>query len=275
MPFEARHLLLAFAVSSLGTLTANAYPKSMDIGILAIDYYSGNTGGGGMADLYYMHDGGVNFYWGAATWLPPSAGSATRAPSIAMDLSETQVKMRAVTNIGTTRGEREYNDFLYFGGHGLDSTLFLGDDKSAGFGRAFPSQLHLGKGYTRWFLANACALFHYPNPAAVWNPAFQGLKAMLGFVSLVYDNPWSWYLYDDFWQNWTGRGKNLMMSFFGAEDDLVNAYLLPTRGLSEGCLSAVNQDYCSDVLQGVPSNYSQASFGAGTFYAHSWGPIEY
>src|SRR4051812_23212350 len=118
MPFTARHLLLGFAVASAGTIAANAFPASMDIGIFAIDYYSGNTGGGGMADLNYMHDGGVNFYWGANTELPPYAAGRTGNPSLALDRYNTQVTRSAITDVSPSYGHREYCDFIYYGGHG-------------------------------------------------------------------------------------------------------------------------------------------------------------
>lgn len=263
---------IAFA---LAFTRAWSYPVSMDIGALAIDNYTAN--GGGVFDLNYMIAGGQSFFWAAQTDVPPYAGSNTSTPTLALDLRNTQVTKSAITNTNSGYGNREYCDFVYFGGHGSNGALFLG--QSPGYGQVFPADLNLGAGYNRWFLANSCSLFNGGAPATVWQPAFKGLKAMLGFKSYVFDNNLTWDLYNDFWLNWTSREKSLLTSFFDAEANYGYKHLYPTKGLEPGCLSAQysdpSWDYCREFFRLAAHNYTKAVANTGYYYSKVIGSPQY
>jgi hypothetical protein len=247
----------------------------MDIGAFSIDDYTGN--GGGMYDLSYMIAGGQNFYWGAAANVPGYAGANTNAPTLALDKRNTQVTRSAITSTSSSYGSREYCDFLYYGGHGIYGEMFLGN--YSGYGYVLPADLNLGAGYNRWLLANSCSLFNGGAPASVWQPAFKGLKAMLGFKSFVFDNNLSWDLYNDFWLNWTYRGKSLMMSFFDSEANYGYKHLYPGSGLEPGCLSAQylndSWDYCREFFRLVPHDYTKATANTGNYYSRVIGNPQY
>jgi len=247
----------------------------MDIGAFAIDSYSLN--GGGALDLSFMIAGGQNFYWAAKTNVPPFAGGNTSTPTIALDARDTQVNKAAITSTSSNYGSREYCDFVYYGGHGSYGGMFLGN--YAGYGFVNPADLNLGAGYTRWFLANSCSLFNGGAPATVWQPAFKGLKAMLAFKSYVFDNNLSWDLYNDFWLNWTSRGKSLLTSFFDAEANYGYKHLYPTKGLEPGCLSAQYSngafDYCREFFNLVSHDYNKAIANTGYYYSRVIGAPQY
>jgi hypothetical protein len=257
--------------------SAFAYPISMDIGAFAIDDYISN--GGGMGNLGQMVAGGQNFFWAAQADVPPYAGSNTSAPTLPVDVRNTAVTKAAIMNTSSAYGNREYADFLYFGGHGLSGgAMYLGASDPP-YGQVIPSNLQLGVGYNRWFLANSCSLFNGGNPATIWQPAFQGLKAMLGFKSFIFDNNLAWDLYNDFWLNWTSREKSLMNSFFDAEADYGYKYLYPTKGLEPGCLSAQYPggawDYCREFFRLVAHDYAKAPANTGYYYSKVIGSPQY
>lgn len=277
---RSRRFRAVFGACLAGSLLATpqalvAYPVSLDIGTLAIDDYIGN--GGGMLNLGYMIAGGQNFYWGAASNVPGYAGANTNAPTMAMDSRNTQVTKAALINTSSSYGNREYCDFLYYGGHGIYGKPFLGD--FAGYGYVNPADMNFGVGYNRWLLANSCSLFNGGAPATVWQPAFKGLKAMLGFRSFVFDNNKSWELYNDFWANWTFREKSLMISFFDAETNYGYKHLYPSKGLEPGCLSAQyttpDWDYCREFFRLVAHDYNKAPSNTGNYYTRVIGSPQY
>jgi hypothetical protein len=256
---------------------AYPYPVSMDIGAFAIDNYSNN--GGGMGNLGQQVAGGQNFFWAAQANIPPYAGANTGAPSLAVDARNTAVTKAALTNTSSAYGNREYADFLYFGGHGLNGgVIYLGAGNPP-YGQAVPSELNLGTGYNRWFLANSCSLFNGGDPATIWQPAFKGLKAMLGFKSFIFDNNLSWDLYNDFWLNWTSREKSLMISFFDSQSNYGYKHLFPSKGMEPGCLSAQYSngsfDYCREFFRLVAHDYSKAIANTGYYYSKVIGAPQY
>jgi hypothetical protein len=263
-----------FAAFCLPTI-AGAYPISMDIGTFAIDDYASN--GGGMGNLSFMIAGGQNFFWAANSNIPGYAGGNTSTPTLALDNRNTQVTKAAITNTGSGYGSREYCDFVYFGGHGLDGKMYLGNLPAYQF--VNPADLNLGVGYNRWIFTNSCSLFNGGAPATVWQPAFKGIKAMLGFKSYVFDNNLSWDLYNDFWTNWTYREKSLMTSFFDAEANYGYKHLYPSKGLEPGCLSAQYTagawDYCRDFFRLVSHDYNKAAANTGYYYSRVIGTPQY
>lgn len=247
----------------------------MDIGAFAIDDYAGN--GGGMLNLNNMIAGGQNFFWAGQTDIPPYAAGNTGGPTLAIDLRNSQVSKAALTSTSSGYGSREYADFVYIGGHGSNGKFFLGN--FAGYGYVNPAEMNLGVGYNRWLMTNSCSLFNGGAPAEVWQPAFKGLKAMLGFKSFIYDNNLSWDLYNDFWLNWTSREKSLMMSFFDSEANYGYKHLYPSKGLEPGCLSAQYSngafDYCREFFRLVAHDYSKAVANTGNYYSKVIGAPQY
>lgn len=249
---------------------AAAFPVSMDIGTFAIDNYSAN--GGGLPNLTYQIASGQNFFAGANANVPgysQAMAGGTGGPSLAMDKRDAQVSKAAMTSASSGYGNREYNDFLYYGGHGLIGGIYLGS--GAGYGSVSPSEFNLGLGYNRWFLANACVLFNTsPAPAAAWQSAFKGLKAMLSFRSAVFDNNQSWQLHNAFWSSWTWSEKSLLNAFFDAQSNYGYAHLYPSAGLEPGCLSAqvpANRiDYCRESFKWTEKNYTPATQNTGYYY---------
>jgi hypothetical protein len=252
-----------------------AYPVSMDIGSFAIDNYTDN--GGGMLDLNYMIGSGQNFFWAANANVPPYAGANTNIPSLALDARNSQVSKAAISNTSSSYGSREYCDFVFYGGHGSYGKLFLGN--FSGYGYVNPSDLNFGAGYNRWILSDACSIFNGGAPATVWQPAFKGIKAMLGFKSFVFDNNLSWDLYNDFWLNWTSREKSLMISFFDSQANYGYKHLYPSKGLEPGCLSAQYSngsfDYCREFFRLVAHDYSKAVANTGYYYSKVIGAPQY
>lgn len=271
---HSRISLGALCVGLLSSLSP-AYPVSMDIGTFAIDNYNGN--GGGMFDLNFMIAGGQNFFWAANLNVPGYSGGNTSSPSLALDNRNNQVSKAAITSTASGYGSREYCDFLYYGGHGVNGKMFLGNGGSYGY--VNPADLNLGVGYNRWIFTNSCSLFNGGTPATVWQPAFKGIKAMLGFKSYVFDNNLSWDLYNDFWTNWTYREKSLMMSFFDAETNYGYKHLYPSKGLEPGCLSAQYTagawDYCRDFFRLVGHDYNKAAANTGYYYSKVIGNPQY
>ncbi len=269
---------------AIGALTVlvSAFPPSLDIGTFTIDDYGGN--GGGLPNLSYQIAMGQNFFAGANVNVPPfsslnaSPGLGTTGPTFALDKRNTYVTKAAITSGSNTQGNREYCDFVYYGGHGLSGNLYLG--AGANYGAVGPSNLSLGTGYTRWFMAHGCSIFKTATPPAdAWQTSFRGLKAMLSFKSLIYDNNLSWDLFNDFWLNWTFREKNLYNSFFDAEANYGYKHLYPTRGLEPGCLSAQvfagSPDHCSTSFRNVNHDYALAIANSGNYYSRIIGTPQY
>ena len=257
------------------------FPSSMDIGAFAIDNYAGN--GGGASNLSFQISGGQNFFAGANANIPgysssaATPGNGTGNPSLALDRRDNQVTKNLITSTVSGYGSREYCDFVYFGGHGLIGGLYLG--AGAGYGNVAPADMNLGVGYNRWMLANGCSLFNTGSPAAMFQPAFKGLKALLSFKSVVFDNNLGWDLYNDFWANWTYREKSLLTSFFDAQADYGYKHLYPTKGLEPGCLSAQvpadRIDYCRESFRWVNHDYAQATANTGYYYSRVIGKPQY
>ncbi len=275
-----RFLAVAF-LSILAVKEANCFPVSMDIGAFAIDNYDGN--GDGMLNLNYMIASGQNFYWAASTNVPGycnalgAGGSGTNSPTLALDARNTQVTNAAITFTGSGYGQREYCDFLFYGGHGLNGSLYLGG--GGGYGSVSPASMNLGAGYNRWFMTNSCSLFNGGTPATIWQPAFKGLKAMLGFKSFVFDNNLSWDFYNNFWNEWTYGEKSLLTAFFDANVNYGYKHLYPSKGLEPGCLSAqvpgTRIDYCREVFKFVNHDYTPATANTGYYYSKVIGTPQY
>ena len=247
----------------------------MDIGTFAIDDYISN--GGGMNNLGFMIASGQNLFWAANSNVPGYAAGASNNPTLALDNRNTQVTKAAITNTSSGYGSREYCDFVYYGGHGLNGTMYLGASNPP-YGSVSPSALNLGVGYNRWLLTNSCSLFNGGDPATMWAPAFKGLKAMLGFKSFVFDNNLSWDLYNDFWTNWTYREKSLLNSFFDSEANYGYKHLYPSKGLEPGCLSAQTPnavDYCREAFKFVSHDYNKATATSGYYYSKKIGTPQY
>jgi hypothetical protein len=260
---------------------ANGFPVSADIGTYAIDFYDGN--GGGMLNLSYMIASGQNFYWAASTNIPgyssvaAAVGTGTGGPTIAVDARNPQVTNAAITTTSSGYGQREYCDFLFYGGHGLNGAPYLGG--GAGYGAVSPGSMNLGVGYNRWFVTNSCSLFNGGVPATIWQPAFKGLKAMLGFKSYVFDNNLTWELYNNFWSSWTYGEKSLLTAFFDANVNYGYKHLYPSKGLEPGCLSAQvpsnRIDYCREAFKYVNHDYAAATANTGYYYSKVIGTPQY
>jgi hypothetical protein len=248
----------------------------MDIGAFAIDDYLGN--GGGKFNLGFMIAGGQNFFWAANNSVPPYSAGQTNNPSLAIDARNTQVTKAAITNTSSSYGSREYCDFVYYGGHGVNGGMYLGASNPP-YGTVTPNMMNLGVGYNRWLLTNSCSLFNGGSPATVWQPAFKGLKAMLGFKSFIFDNNLAWDLYNDFWLNWTYREKNLLTAFFEAETNYGYKHIYPSKGLEPGCLSAQvpadRLDHCREVFKNVAHDYNKATANTGYYYSKVIGTPQY
>ncbi len=253
----------------------------MDIGTIAIDLFSLN--GGGAPDLSFQIPGGQNFFTTANLNIPPysnsvgTPGNQTYGPNLALDLRNTQVAKTALISTSSAYGNREYCDFIYYGGHGFPGGFFLG--LNPGYGNVVASEMNLGVGYNRWFLANSCSIFNSAAPATTWQPAFHGVKALLGFKSVIFDNNMGWDLYNDFWLNWTFRSKNLSNSFFDAQANYGYKHLYPTKGLHPGCLSAQvpagTTDYCSQLFKLISHDYAAATPNTGNYYSRIIGNPQY
>lgn len=264
--------VLVYAGFALTILAAplQAFPPSSDIGLMTIDNYAAN--GGGMSNLMYQIASGQNFFAGANANIPgysSSLSGGTSGPNLAMDKRDNQVDKNTVISTSSSFGNREYNDILFYGGHGIPAGVYLG--ASGGYGPVTASEFNFGSGYNRWFISNACILFNTPSaPATAWQSAFKGLKAMLGFRSVVFDNNQSWELYNEFWLNWTWREKSLLNSFFDAQANYGYAHLYPSLGLEPGCLSAQvpagRIDYCRESFRWTEKNYNKATENTGYYY---------
>lgn len=248
---------------------AFAFPPSMDIGTFAIDNYSAN--GGGMSNLTYQIASGQNFFAGANANVPgyvASLAGGTTGPNFALDKRDTEVTKAAITSTSSSYGNREYCDFTFYGGHGLGGGIYLG--AGGAYGSVLPADFGLGTGYTRWFLAGSCIIFNAGDPSNAWWAAFKGLKAMLGFNSIIFDNNQSWQLYNEFWLNWTWREKSLLNSFFDAQANYGYAHMYPSLGLEPGCLSAQvpvgRIDYCRESFKWTEKNYNKAMENSGYYY---------
>lgn len=258
---------------------SSAFPPSMDIGTFTIDNY-GSTGGG-MPNLTYQIASGQNFFAGANANIPgysSSLAGGVSGPNFALDHRDAQVSKADITNTSSSWGNREYSDFSFYGGHGLNGALFLG--AGGGYGVVNPGDLNLGLGYNRWFMAHSCVMFNTGSaPATHWLPAFKGLKAMLGFKSVIWDNNLSWNLFNEFWLNWTWRERSLLNSFFDAEANYGYSHLVPSAGLEPGCLSAQAPagriDYCREAFKWVDKNYNQATANTGYYYNRIIGSPQY
>lgn len=255
-----------------------AFPPSMDIGAFTIDNYSGN--GGGMPNMSFQIAAGQNFFWGANANVPgysAAMNGGTYGPNLALDKRDNLVTKAAITSTSSGWGNREYSDFVFYGGHGLNGQLYLG--AGGAYGGVQPSNLNFGAGYNRWFLAHSCLLFNVGNPAAHWQPAFKGIKALLGFKSIMWDNYESWNLFNEFWLNWTYREKSLLNAFFDAEANFGYAHLYPATGLEPGCLSAQvpsgRIDYCRESFRWVEKNYAPAIANSGYYYNRIIGSPQY
>lgn len=231
--------LILFAQQAAST------PISMYIGTFAIDDYVGN--GGGKNNLGMMIAGAQNFYLTAYDAITQYTGGSL-TPYQSMDKRNTQVTASAFKSTASSYGARGYNDFVGYFGHGLNTGFYLGAS-SPPYGLVTASQLSLGSGYERFFLANACSIFNNPSgPISHWNSSFKGLKAMIGYKSLMYDNNLSWYLFNSFWNGWTFQNKSLLNAFFDANSDYGYKHLFPSKGLTPGCLSAqvpIGTDYAT------------------------------
>jgi Family of unknown function (DUF6345) len=275
---------ISFVMTTLALLPklTLGFPISMDIGTFAIDNYAGNGGGG--VNLSFQIAAGQNFFAGANTYVPSfsastaAPGLGTSGPSFALDKRDTYVTKSAITSTSSSYGSREYCDFVFYGGHGLVGGLFLGSGGS--YGTVAANEFNLGMGYTRWFLANGCSLFNtVAAPATAYQTTFKGLKAMLSFKSVVYDNNLSWELYQEFWLNWTYRDKSLLNAFFDAQTNYGYKHLYPSKGLEPGCLSAQvavgRIDYCREPLRYVTHDYVAATANSGYYYSRIIGTPQY
>jgi hypothetical protein len=276
----SRKILATSFFFALALGKVDAFPVTMDIGTFAIDDYSGN--GGGMLNLGYMVGSAQNFFWAANANVPGysatvPAGTGSAAPTFALDVRNTQVTKSAITNPSSGYGSRGYNDFIFYAGHGVNGSLYLG--ASAGYGNVLPAEMNLGSGYNRWFLANSCSLFNGGAPATIWQPAFKGLKAMLAYKSFVFDNNLSWELYNNFWSSWTYGEKSLLTAFFDANVNYGYKHLYPSKGLEPGCLSAQvpsdRIDYCREAFKFVNHDYAAATANTGYYYSKVIGSPQY
>ena len=259
----------------IGLQETQAFPVSADIGTFTIDDYSSN--GGGAPNLNYMIASGQNFFWAANSNVSGYSAGACSNPTLALDLRNTQVTKSAITSTSSSYGSRGYCDFVFYGGHGINGSMFLGFN--GGYGQVFPADMNLGVGYNRWFFTNSCTLFGGGTPAAVWQPAFKGLKAMLGFKSFVFDNNMSWDLYNNFWSQWTYGEKSLLTAFFDANANYGYKHLYPMKGLEPGCLSAQvpsnRIDYCREIFKFVNHDYTPATANTGYYYSKVIGTPQY
>lgn len=278
MLVSLKSVLVALPLGVLPALSW-AFPPSLDIGAFAIDNYVSN--GNGLPNLTYQIAAGQHVFSGANYSVPgytAAHSSGTGGPNMALDRRDTQVTKAAITSTSSGYGNREYCDFLFYGGHGLPGGIYLG--ASPGYGGVSANELNLGSGYNRWFLANGCNLFNTASePAAAWQPAFKGLKAMLSFRSVVFDNNMSWHLYTDFWLNWTWREKSLANAFFDSQTNYGYSHLYPSAGLEPGCLSAEvpagRVDYCQEAFRGTDKNYAPAIANTGHYYSRVIGAPMY
>lgn len=270
----------ALALFSLALIAQDveAFPLTVDIGAFAIDNYGAN--GGGMPNLSYQIAAGQNFFWGANAQVPgysAAMSGGTSNPNLALDFRDNSVTKAAITNSSAAYGSREYNDFVFYGGHGSSGALYLG--AGGAYGAVLPHELNLGVGYTRWFIGHSCSMFNVANPAVHWQPAFKGVKALLGFKSVMFDNYESWALFNEFWLNWTYRERSLLIAFFDAEANYGYKHLYPSAGLEPGCLSAQvpygRIDYCRESFRWAENNYNKATANSGYYYNRIIGSPQY
>lgn len=102
---------------------------------------------------------------------------------------------------------------------------------------------------------------------------------MIGYRSLMWDNPLSWSFFLEFWNNWTIREKSLLNSHFDAVSWLFariqadpDAWGPPgwIPGYESGCLSApvpaMTMDHCRLTFKYVAHDYVPGNPGTGYFY---------
>jgi uncharacterized protein DUF6345 len=274
--------VLASVACLLLSSKPNAFPVSMDIGTFSIDDYISN--GGGVNNLGFMIASAQNFYWAASLNVPgysssaAAPGTGTKSPTFALDARNTQVTRSNITSTSKVYGNREFCDFTFYGGHGINGSFYLGAGDPP-FGQVSPSQLNFGVGYNRWLMTNSCSLFNGGDPATVWQLAFKGLKAMLGFKSFVFDNNLSYELYNNFWSAWTYGEKSLVMAFFEANTNYGYKHLYPTKGLEPGCLSAQvlggGIDHCLEAFKYASHDYLPGKANTGYYYSKKIGQPQY
>lgn len=247
-----------------------ANPPTMDIGTFSVDNYLGNASGNALAsnldyenqsaDNFFIKGRGmISFYQGFNS--NPAGNTSTATLHISK--KDNLCTKAAITDLSSGSGHREYCDFLFFGGHGFPKGFFLGSNFTT-YGKVYPIDLKLGKDYNRYMLINSCSIFNTASPLTDWSPAFAGLKALLGFKSLVTDNPANTYLYDAFWYYWT-QGGGLSDSFAEAQNNYGTSYV-SFPGIETGCISAKpitgTIDYCDETFRNVAYAHDRPASGA-------------
>lgn len=169
----------------------------MWIGTYAIDDYQGNGGGVNLGESI----AGADAFWDAAN------AYSSLAYRFTIRENEQVTRLQLSNN-----PRREYADFVYFDGHGVNDAAYLGADPDYGF--VDVTDMAHGTSYNRWVYYYACSMLesHHTDPGLGWiidrwEPAFRGVQVVLGYGSGVWAVSYKDDIHNDFWDRWTtGEG---------------------------------------------------------------------
>jgi len=256
-------LVILFSLLIMGVV--HGLPSNCEICTRAIDLYSGN--GGGAPDLGTCKREGLEYAnQGVATINAKYPQSYPEYVQEAFDKSCQKWTF-------TPQGHWSCN-FLQYGGHADQSTMFLGN--GANYGKVYPSDLKLGaNGFypwlsPKWFHTRACDMFWEAGRGGTniyyWSSAFMGLHTMLAYGSLSYDTQVSGQPATDFWNRWVTLSQSIWTAYSESEATYGYQRVSGATGITVGCLSATRTaggNYCD--LSYVNEDSKPAPNGA-TYY---------
>ena len=278
-------LFFIASIVSIGFAT----PPWMDIGTYWINDYRSHTDE--FLDLRYTDDH-AQYFW-------QFANSYVGGNSRCSDFSDTTVYrgLKGPQTIScnapgsTTYNNRDYNDFIFFAGHGLAygnvvlkektpgnyEPIALGGSQAIADAHSFVELLTMGNNYNKWAWFSSCDIFYitdeYDESKIVeyWEDAFgPQMQAILGFRSLAWDHAHGATTYDEFWYNWVVAKLPLAVSFFFSEGNRAKDGL--TGGVEMVCMDSGTkggggQHYC---LRSYENSHHISNANEGKFNVMSY-----
>lgn len=257
-------------------LVAAACPPYMDIGTFSISNYLGNgLAGSNLPNANSLADA---FYNEGRTAIQNACGFSDSRGATFRDGAVKTDSMRDLNNVF---GHREYNDVIFYVGHGVRALYpvahaapsnlpgFQFGANVAPYSTVYPdlSWNMGGSGYNRYFMAHSCTLFPHgaglSTAAEYWTNMFRGLKVMMAYESYVPDNSNGTSLYNRFWTHWAADGWPLWMSFMMAETEFGYQYQGTFQGNHPGCLSAATTNWCNEKFTNADG--AKAANGTGSY----------
>jgi hypothetical protein len=208
-----------------------ATPSWMWIGTYAI-----NNGPPSLPGLHYATETADAFFLAASN----------NHPGGPIPIRHVNLVGNNVTEAALEDSDREFCDFIFIGGHGWKRHMAIwpSNQISPPYKDWATSEMEFGVNFIRWVYLTGCNTLQYDNfndffyGVDSWDPAFRGVKCVLGYGSVGYLSSFSPGQVENFWTAWTNPSSPSSIWIAHSESTKHHVYEIGRYGIRPALVSS-------------------------------------